>query len=125
MILIAIPVGFFAGLFGIGGGLISVPFLYYLFTSFGIDQSYTMHLAVGTSFSIIVPTSIISVMTHHKFKAVDFKIVKSYGAFVIVGVIFGTIFASSLKTKPLVLFFNNCFYFVFLFTLFKRKRKKY
>ena len=106
MILTAIPVGFFAGLFGIGGGLISVPFLYYLFSSFGIDQAYTMHLAVGTSFSIIIPTSVVSVMTHHKFKAVDFNIVKSYGGFVIVGVVFGTIFAASLNTKPLVLFFS-------------------
>jgi len=78
MVLTAIPVGFFAGLFGIGGGLISVPFLYYLFSSFGLDSAYTMHLAVGTSFSIIIPTSIVSVMTHHKFKAVDFSIVKSY-----------------------------------------------
>ena len=88
MILTAIPVGFFAGLFGIGGGLISVPFLYYLFATFGVDNNYVMHLAVGTSFSIIIPTSIVSVMTHHKFKAVDFNIVKSYGLFVIIGVIF-------------------------------------
>ena len=100
MILIAIPVGFFAGLFGIGGGLISVPFLYYLFTSFGVDQSYIMHLAVGTSFSIIIPTSIVSVITHHKFKAVDFKVVKSYGGFVVVGVIFGAIFAAILLKEP-------------------------
>ncbi len=124
MILIAIPVGFFAGLFGIGGGLISVPFLYYLFTSFGIDQSYTMHLAVGTSFSIIIPTSIISVMTHHKFKAVDFKIVKSYGAFVIVGVIFGTIFASSLKTKPLVLFFTIIVFILSFYLLYLKEKEK-
>ena len=56
-----------------------------------------MHLAVGTSFAIIIPTSIISVLTHHKFKAVDFNIVKSYGVFVISGVIAGTIFAAILK----------------------------
>ena len=105
MVLTAIPVGFFAGLFGIGGGLISVPFLYYLFNSFGMDPNYVMHLAVGTSFSIIIPTSIVSVMTHHKFKAVDFDIVRSYGLFVVIGVIFGTIFAASIKTKPLVFFF--------------------
>jgi len=123
MILIAIPVGFFAGLFGIGGGLISVPFLYYLFTSFGIDQSYTMHLAVGTSFSIIVPTSIISVMTHHKFKAVDFNIVKSYGVFVITGVIFGTIFAASLKTKPLILFFSIIVFFLAFYLLFLKEKE--
>ena len=65
-----------------------------------------MHLAVGTSFAIIIPTSTASVLTHHKFKAVDFDIVKSYGIFVIIGVIIGTIFAASLKTKSLVLFFS-------------------
>ena len=123
MFLTAIPVGFFAGLFGIGGGLISVPFLYYLFSSFGIEPSYIMHLAVGTSFSIIIPTSIVSVMTHHKFKAVDFSVVKSYGGFVIIGVIFGTIFAGGLNTKLLVLFFSIVV-FVLAFYLFYLKEKK-
>ncbi len=106
MIITAIPVGFVAGLFGIGGGLITVPFLYYIFGSVGIDQAYLMHLAVGTSFAIIIPTSIVSVITHHKFKAVDFKIVKSYGIYVVCGVILGTLFTALLKTKLLVLFFS-------------------
>jgi len=106
MVLTAVPVGFVAGLFGIGGGLITVPFLYYIFNTAGINQDYIMHLAVGTSFAIIIPTSTVSVMTHHKFKAVDFDIVKSYGIYVVLGVIFGTIFAASLKTKSLVLFFS-------------------
>ena len=124
MILIAIPVGFFAGLFGIGGGLISVPFLYYLFLSVGIDQAYLMHLAVGTSFSIIIPTSIVSVMTHHKFKAVDFNIVKNYGGFVIIGVIFGTIFASTLPTKPLVLFFSIVVFILSFYLLYLKEKEK-
>ena len=88
----AVPVGFMAGLFGIGGGLITVPVLFYIFNSIGLDETFIMHLAVGTSFSIIIPTSIISTMTHMKYKAVDFKIVKTFGIFVILGVIFGTIF---------------------------------
>ena len=123
MVLTAIPVGFFAGLFGIGGGLISVPFLYYLFTSFGVDPSYVMHLAVGTSFSIIIPTSIVSVITHHKFKAVDFKVVKSYGGFVVVGVIFGAIFAASLNTKPLVLFFSIIVFVLAFYLLFLKEKE--
>ena len=106
MVLTAVPVGFVAGLFGICGGLITVPFLYYIFNTAGINQDYIMHLAVGTSFAIIIQTSTVSVMTHHKFKAVDFDIVKSYGIYVVLGVIFGTIFAASLKTKSLVLFFS-------------------
>jgi uncharacterized membrane protein YfcA len=123
MVLTAIPVGFFAGLFGIGGGLISVPFLFYLFSSFGVNPSYVMHLAVGTSFSIIIPTSIVSVITHHKFKAVDFNIVKTYGGFVVTGVIFGTIFAASLNTKPLVLFFSIVVFFLAFYLLFLKEKE--
>ena len=102
----AVVTGFMAGFFGIGGGLIMVPILFYLFNFSGIEQTYIMHLALGTSFSIIIPTSIISTMTHMKFKAVDFSIVKTFGAFVAIGVVFGTIFAVSLKTSSLVLFFS-------------------
>ncbi len=124
MVLTAIPVGFVAGLFGIGGGLITVPFLYYIFGSLGIDQSYLMHLAVGTSFAIIIPTSIVSVLTHHKFKAVDFEIVKSYGIYVILGVVLGTVFAASLKTKSLVLFFSIVIFFLGVYLLLLKEKQK-
>jgi len=102
----AIVTGFMAGFFGIGGGLIMVPILFYLFNFAGIEQAFIMHLALGTSFSIIIPTSIISTMTHMKFKAVDFSIVNTFGVFVAIGVVFGTVFAVSLKTSSLVLFFS-------------------
>ena len=93
--------GFFAGLFGIGGGLITVPFLFFIFESLNIDKAYLMHLSVGTSFAIIIPTSIVSVLTHKKHNSVDSSIIKSYGIFVIFGVLFGTILAANLKTKSL------------------------
>ena len=123
MVLTAIPVGFVAGLFGIGGGLITVPFLFYIFSSLEFDQSYIMHLAVGTSFAIIVPTSIASVLTHHKFNAVDVNIVKSYGIHVIIGVIFGAIFAASLDTKSLILFFTTVIYLLAIYLLFIKEKK--
>ena len=102
----AVIVGFMAGFFGIGGGLIMVPILFYLFSFVGIEQNIVMHLALGTSFSIIIPNSIISTMTHLKFKAVDFSIVRTFGVFVVIGVMLGTIFAVSLKTSGLILFFS-------------------
>ena len=58
MAISAVPVGFMAGLFGIGGGLITVPVLFYIFNLIGLDKSFIMHLAIGTSFAIIIPTSI-------------------------------------------------------------------
>jgi len=118
----AVVVGFMAGFFGIGGGLIMVPILFYIFSFVGIEQAFIMHLAIGTSFSIIVPTSIISTMTHMKFKAVDFSIVKTFGAFVAIGVVLGTIFAVSLKTSSLVLFFSiMTMFFAIYFLMAKEK----
>ena len=124
MVLTAIPVGFVAGLFGIGGGLITVPFLYFIFGSLEIDPQYVMHLAVGTSFAIIIPTSTVSVLTHHKFKAVDFDIVKNYGLFVVLGVIVGTVFAASLKTKSLVLFFSIMILFLGIYLLLIKEKEQ-
>ncbi len=123
MVITAIPVGFVAGLFGIGGGLITVPFLYYIFNYLEIDPQYVMHLAVGTSFAIIIPTSIVSVLTHHKFKAVDFDVVKSYGIFVVLGVIIGTFFAATLKTKSLILFFSIIITFLGIYLLLIKERE--
>ena len=120
----AIPVGFVAGLFGVGGGLITVPVLFYIFDSAGLDRSFIMHLAVGTSFAIIIPTSFVSTITHMKFNAVDFDIVKSFGVFVMFGIIIGTIFAANLKTAYLILFFSIItMFFAFYFLISKEKMK--
>ena len=122
MIITAIPVGFFAGLFGIGGGLITVPFLFFIFEALNIDKQYIMHLAVGTSFSIIIPTSFVSVYTHNKYKAVDPSIIKSYAIFVIIGVITGTTFAAFLKTKALVLFFAIIVYLLGTYLIYLKEK---
>ncbi len=124
MAMTAIPVGFVAGLFGIGGGIIMVPFLFYIFGSLGIDQNYLMHLAVGTSFAIIIPTATASVLTHHKFKAVDFKIVKSYGVFSVIGAICGAFFAATLTTKSLILFFAIIIFLLSVYLLLLKEKEK-
>ena len=124
MMITALPVGFFAGLFGIGGGLITVPFLYFVFEALGLDKMYIMHLSVGTSFAIIIPTSLVSVLTHNKNKAVDPNIIKSYAIFVIIGVIVGTFFAATLKTKSLVLFFSLIVFFLGSYLMFIEEKEK-
>ena len=106
IIFAAAAVGFFAGLFGIGGGLISVPCLFFIFETLNIDKDFIMHLTVGTAFTITIFTSSVSVLTHNKNNLVDFKIVKTFGLFVVIGVLIGTVFASFMKTKILVLFFS-------------------
>ena len=64
MVMSAVIVGFMAGFFGIGGGLIMGPILFYIFSFAGIEKAFVMHMAIGTSFSIIILNSIISTITH-------------------------------------------------------------
>ena len=118
----AVVVGFMAGFFGIGGGLIMVPILFYLFSFAGVEKALVMHLAIGTSFSIIIPNSIISTITHMKFKAVDFSLVKTFGVFIILGVILGTVFAANLKTGGLILFFSIMTMIFSLFFLITKEK---
>ena len=120
--LAAAVAGFMAGLLGVGGGIIMVPALYYAFTVLDFDIVTRMHLSVGTSLAIIIPTSIISTKTHMEYDAVDFKMIKSFGIFILLGVISGTFLAVSLKTPTLILFFSIFALMVGLFFIFLREQ---
>ena len=114
--------GFMAGLLGVGGGIIIVPALYYAFTVLDFDIATRMHLSVGTSLAIIIPTSIISTKTHMEYDAVDFKLIKSFGIFILLGVIGGTFLAVHLKTPAFILFFSIMAFIVGLFFIFFREQ---
>jgi uncharacterized membrane protein YfcA len=120
--LAAAVAGFMAGLLGVGGGIIIVPALYYAFTVLDYDIITRMHLSVGTSLAIIIPTSIISTKTHMEYNAVDFKMVKYFGIFILLGVILGTFLAVNLRTPQLVLFFSIFSFIVGLFFIFLREK---
>ncbi|MDA7472946.1 sulfite exporter TauE/SafE family protein [Candidatus Pelagibacter ubique] len=122
MAMAAAVAGFMAGLLGVGGGIIIVPALYYAFTVLDFELVTRMHLAVGTSLAIIIPTSIISTKTHMEYDAVDFKMVKSFGLFILIGVVLGTFLAVNLKTPALVLFFSIFAFMVGLFFIFFREK---
>lgn len=114
--------GFMAGLLGVGGGIIMVPALYFAFETLNFDPSTIMHLSLGTSLAIIIPTSIMSTKTHMQYDAVDFKLIKSFGLFVAGGVLLGTVFASNLETPRLVLIFSVFAFCVGLFFIFFREK---
>ena len=114
--------GFMAGLLGVGGGIIIVPALYYAFTVLDFDIATRMHISVGTSLAIIIPTSIISAKTHMEHKAVDINLVKSFGIFIVIGVIGGAFLAVNLRTSDFILFFSIMAFIVGLFFIFFRDK---
>ena len=108
--------GFIAGLLGIGGGILMVPALYYAFSVLNFDENIIMHLSLGTSLAIIIPTSIMSAKTHYKFKAVNFDLIKSFGLPVVIGIFIGTFMATNLRTVQLLLMFS--IFFIFCWFIF-------
>lgn len=93
--------GFLAGLFGVGGGAITVPVLFTTYNAVGIDPALTMHMAVGTSLAMIVPTSIRSLRTHLKRDVVDRKLLREWLFVVPVGAIAGGAIAGYLSSEAL------------------------
>src|SRR3979490_3347738 len=85
--------GFFAGLFGIGGGAVLVPVFYECFRLAGVPLEVRMPLCIGTSLAIIIPTSIRSYRAHHARGAVAMEILKIWWLPVLTGVIAGSVTA--------------------------------
>jgi uncharacterized membrane protein YfcA len=85
--------GVLAGLFGIGGGAITVPILYEVFILLDVPPAVAMPLAVGTSLAIIIPTSLQSARGHYAKGAVDMGIVRAWALPVLVGVTGGAVIA--------------------------------
>ncbi len=86
-------IGVLAGLFGIGGGAISVPVFYQLFGSLGLDDSVRMPLAVGTSLAVIIPTSLVSARAHLARGTVETGVLRLWIAPVLLGVALGALVA--------------------------------
>ncbi|MEP0323390.1 sulfite exporter TauE/SafE family protein [Bauldia litoralis] len=93
--------GLLAGIFGIGGGAVIVPVMYQALLFLGVDDSVRMHIAVGTSLAIIVPTSLRSFFAHKRRGAVDMALFRSLMVPVPIGVIVASIVAASISGAAL------------------------
>ena len=97
--------GFFAGMLGIGGGLVMVPVLTLMFAAQGFVPAEVLHLALGTSMAAILFTSISSLRAHHAHGAVLWPVVGRITPGILGGTLLGTLLASQVPSRPLALFF--------------------
>jgi uncharacterized membrane protein YfcA len=77
--------GFAGGLFGIGGGVVTVPALYAVFRSFDIADGQSLKSAIGTSLAVIIVTSLRALATHHRGGHVDVAILKAWAPWIALG----------------------------------------
>ncbi len=102
--------GLLAGLLGVGGGLVIVPVLTFIFEAQHFPHDQVIHLALGTSLASILFTSVSSVRAHHAHGAVEWSTVKNITPGILLGTFGGSLLASRLPTGFLKVFFV-CFLF--------------
>jgi uncharacterized membrane protein YfcA len=120
-------VGFCAGLLGIGGGLILVPALYYLFKIFGMvdgGDDIFIHTALATSMAIILPTGISSSWAQIKRKAVDWTMIRLMTPGLMMGVICGIFLVTKMEGDVLKIIFAIGLSLIALSMIFKREHSK-
>lgn len=98
--------GFAAGLLGIGGGMILVPFITMVLTARGVPDGLVVHMAIATSLATIMFTSLSSVRAHHKHGAVVWRIVKLLAPGILVGSTIGPWIGKQMNAPTLAVFFG-------------------
>jgi len=98
--------GVLAGLLGVGGGIVIVPVLFFLFQGFGVSPESAMLVATATSLATIVPTSISSIRSHQRNGNVDFGLLKTWVGFVFAGVLVGSGLVTRIDGNWLVVLFG-------------------
>lgn len=106
-LLIGAVVGFMAGLLGIGGGMIMVPMLVFVFTAKGFPAEHMMHLAIATAMSTILFTSLSSVRAHHQRAGVDWPVARAIAPGILAGSFAASMIAGFIPTRPLATFFTG------------------
>ncbi|MBA6346942.1 MULTISPECIES: sulfite exporter TauE/SafE family protein [unclassified Colwellia] len=98
--------GILAGLLGVGGGIVIVPVLFFLFQSFGVSPESAMLVATATSLATIVPTSVSSIRSHNKKGNVDFDLLKRWAVFILIGVLVGSWLVTLVEGTMLTMLFG-------------------
>lgn len=102
LLLVGVVAGVLAGLLGVGGGIVIVPALFYVFTALGYPAETLMHVCVATSLATIVLTSARSVAAHRKRGAVDGALLRSWAPWIGAGAVAGVIAAEALRSEALM-----------------------
>jgi uncharacterized membrane protein YfcA len=120
---IGAAVGFLAGLLGIGGGMVMVPMLVFVFTAKKFPAEHMMHLALATSMATILFTSLSSVRAHHLHGAVDWRVARAMAPGIVAGALAATLVAGFVPTRPLAVFFALFMTYASLQMFFEAKPK--
>ncbi len=124
-ILLGFVSGFFGGLFGVGGGSITVPILFFLLGYLGLPNRELMHIVVGTTFAAMMCNAIAALYFHHIHQNVQWKIVFNMLPSLVLGPILGSMIATSLNEQILRYCFGcfQCLTAIYFFWPYHRQQE--
>lgn len=111
--------GLIAGLFGVGGGIVIVPILFWIFTSLNFPNEILMHMAIGSSLATIIPTSISSARAHYHRGSIETDIIKKWAPGIFLGAIIGGLSGKYFSVNELKYLFASIAFLVALNMFFK------
>ena len=111
--------GLIAGLFGVGGGIVIVPILFWIFTSLNFPNEILMHMAIGSSLATIIPTSISSARAHYHRGSIEIDIIKKWAPGIFLGAIIGGLSGNYFSVNELKYLFASIAFLVALNMFFK------
>ena len=116
-------VGFLAGLLGIGGGMVMVPMLVFVFSAKGFPAEHLMHLVLATALATIVFTSLSSVRAHHRHGAVDWAVARAMAPGILAGSFGFALVAGFIPSRPLAVIFTGFLFYAATQMFFEVKPK--
>jgi uncharacterized protein len=123
LLVTGVVAGLIAGLFGVGGGIVIVPILFWIFTSLNFPNEILMHMAVGSSLATIIPTSIASARANYRRGSIDITVIKKWGCGMFLGALLGGLSGKFFSTNELKYVFAFVAFIVALNMFIKKPLK--
>jgi uncharacterized protein len=121
-VLVGLGSGFLSGLFGVGGGIIRIPVFLHLLPLFGVAHAVVMHVSIGTSMALVVPSAIAATRKQLALGNLDLKFYRSWALGILAGVVVGNVLLPYAPTKALLTLFVAYLVGVAIYETFLKRR---
>ena len=120
----ALLAGVVAGMFGLGGGVVMVPAIYFVLTHLEVGAELAMSMSVATSLLAIVVTGLSSSLAHARLENIDFALLKRWLLPLLCGAVVGSALVTRYRTPALITFFGAFLWLVALMNVVVQRRAR-
>tara|TARA_Y100000992_G_scaffold7914_1_gene5052 strand:+ start:50 stop:841 length:792 start_codon:yes stop_codon:yes gene_type:complete len=114
--------GFLGGLLGLGGGIIFVPSLFFIFTMYGLNQEYLMQSAVSTSLACVVVSSLSAAIKHNKNKLINWAIFYKMLPGLILGSVLGVMLLMLFSSSTIKFYYGILLIIISVFLILEKNQ---